>query len=171
MSYAFYTLGIVLAIVILLLILRGLFIRRSRATASYSPPHIVVVGGGWHDGGIGGIGGRGYSHSPSTPQPAAVALRSVPNTEATEPLPKYEAAPPGYDTLYKDGPPPLPQDLEAGEPSRISRNGRQDVPGEVVVNIPEPAHTVDHQAPSPPPPENGGVMGRMRGMAGRVTGR
>jgi hypothetical protein len=53
----------VLAIVVLLLFMRSIFIRRARAT--YIPPRVVLVGGGWNDGGIGGIGGRGYSPGPT----------------------------------------------------------------------------------------------------------
>jgi hypothetical protein len=54
----------VLAIVVLILFMRSLFIRRARA--AYVPPRIALVGGGgWNDGGIGGIGGRGYSPGPT----------------------------------------------------------------------------------------------------------
>jgi len=43
----------------MLLLLRAVFIRRARAAYSLGP-RVVVVGGDWRDGGIGGIGGREY---------------------------------------------------------------------------------------------------------------
>jgi hypothetical protein len=118
------------------------------------------------------------------PQPAATRAPDA-NPEIVEQLPKYEAAPPGYDTLYKDAPPPPSShnyDAEAGEPSRRVNSG-----GDVVINVPEPAlhhHHQRQQQESPPlppevmeqmsqspPPQDQGILGRVKGLAGRVMRR
>lgn len=72
--------------------------------------------------------------------------------ETTEQLPKYEAAPPGYDTLYKDGH-PVAQDTELsnnGESSTAAAAAGGRGSGEVAINM-EPAHQASSQAQPPPP--------------------
>jgi len=127
----FYTLGVVLALIFLLLLLRRIFVRRAlRAQIASANQHghprplsvVVVSGGGWRDGGVGGIGHRDY-RLPTRPPATATTGRQRGGhlgAESTEQLPKYEAAPPGYDTIYKDGPPPLPPvaQQETGTTSR-----------------------------------------------------
>ncbi|KAF8249408.1 hypothetical protein K440DRAFT_622064 [Wilcoxina mikolae CBS 423.85] len=122
MSDIVYTIGVVLAIILLLVFLRGVFVRRAQTahrpqTAFATPLNprpgqprvgIVVVGGGWRDGGVGGIGyGRDYQSLPWPPAVAATGRQRSGNLEPeiSEQLPQYEASPPQYDTIYKNGPP------------------------------------------------------------------
>jgi len=150
----------VLAIVVMLLLLRAVFIRRART--AYAPgPRVVVVGGDWRDGGIGGIGGREYQ-SPTQPPAAAATMGrqrggDLGAADANEQLPEYEAAPPTYDMLYKDGPPQnVSQEMNdfgssssaaaisALPPAHIAP---QTHAGAIVIDVEPPSQP----APTPPP--------------------
>lgn len=98
------------------------------------------------------------------------------DADANEQLPKYEAAPPMYDTLYKDGPPPT---MAQGTMSDLGSSSSaavlpppplpahtallhpqsQSQSGEVVINV-EPPSQPGSMPPPPPAQEDGNVAGR-----------
>ncbi|KAI5788254.1 hypothetical protein FPQ18DRAFT_55938 [Pyronema domesticum] len=134
----------------------------------------VVVGGGWRDGGVGGIGnGRDYHQSgPQWPPAAAIPGR----TSVEEQLPMYEAAPPTYDALYKNGPPqpgsgtiPVVQNDGGSSAANAMEEGRvqRDV---LLVTRPEAAVVADGGHPTYPP-AGSEVTPQQQGVTGRVWSR
>ena len=82
------------------------------------------------------------------PEPAA---RRAGAHDDAEQLPKYEASPPGYETLYKDGYPPVVRESEMatlGESSAAGERGS----GEVVINMEPAAPAPAPRTGAPPPP-------------------
>ncbi|KAF8530877.1 hypothetical protein BDD12DRAFT_870288 [Trichophaea hybrida] len=211
MSDIVYTIGVVLAIILLLVFLRGVFVRRAqtahRSQTAFATPlsprpgqprvGIVVVGGGWRDGGVGGIGyGRDYQSLPWPPAVAATGRQRSVNLEPeiSEQLPQYEASPPQYDTIYKNGPPTAAGHQVAGTapvemmdlggssttaaaaaaPSQHQLESRGD-DAVVDINIPQPQPESGPQPHVQPQPQISAVVQestqQQPGIAGRVWSR
>ncbi|KAF8544879.1 hypothetical protein BDD12DRAFT_800855 [Trichophaea hybrida] len=131
------SIGVILTIALLLLFVRRILIRRAAHEVSTATPEnlrrrvSVVV-----------VSGRNY-HLPSRPSATATTGRQRDGNldpETLEQLPKYEAAPPEYSTIFKDGPPLPPEEraeLEGngGSSAAAAERGGGSGGGEVVINV------------------------------------
>ncbi|KAI5819796.1 hypothetical protein BZA77DRAFT_143447 [Pyronema omphalodes] len=209
--------GIVLAIILILMFMRGIFVRRTQMaklaiphnqavtqenipgdnnTSSHRsrrPPEpsrpqrfvarsgqdgglfrfSVGVGDGGGDGGGGWRDGRDYNNQSGPRWPPAVATST--RTSIEEPLPMYEAAPPTYDALYKNGPPQtFPGTIPAVANDESSRAANEMEEGRVLRNTPlitrpETAVVADGGHPVNPPAGSG--VNSQQGTMGRVGSR
>ncbi|TGZ77273.1 hypothetical protein EX30DRAFT_207554 [Ascodesmis nigricans] len=153
-SQVVFTVAILISSLLFLLILRALFLRRARQLALSQPDpqhvNVVVIGGGWRDGGIGGVGrGQGWRVPTDVPNdgvrtPPPAAMRGGEGT-GEEDLPRYEAPPPEYESVVK-------------EERRERERGVGGSSGEVVIEMgamgtgSQPGASAGVSSVSPPPP-------------------
>jgi len=119
MSQVIYTIAVIVAIFLVLLLLKGVFIRRARVaqlaihanpteTSNTARPQSVFV----------------TPTTPSIPRPERTARGRRRggdlDTEVPEQLPKYEAAPPAYDAIFKTEQPGQAEGIEMSEGSGVN---------------------------------------------------